>query len=60
VIDYFALGLTHALIVIALLRIFARTELDREEAPVDPPAEPTRPAPREARRRRRRKGGGDA
>ena len=31
-IDYFALALAHALLVIALLRILARGELDREEA----------------------------
>ncbi|MFI8665402.1 hypothetical protein ACIGGE_03090 [Qipengyuania sp. NPDC077410] len=30
-IDYFALALAHALLVIALLRILARRELDREE-----------------------------
>ena len=30
-IDYFALALAHALLVIALLRILARGELDREE-----------------------------
>ncbi|MBX7501415.1 hypothetical protein K3181_08175 [Qipengyuania sp. YG27] len=59
-IDYFALGLTHVLIVIALLRIFARAQLDREDELVDPPAEPARVTPREARRQRRRKGGGDA
>jgi hypothetical protein len=60
VIDYLALGLTHVLIVIALLRIFARGELDREEVLADPPVEPARPTPRAARRRRRRKEGGDA
>ena len=30
-IDYLALALTHALIVIALLRILTRDELDRED-----------------------------
>ncbi|MBY8332516.1 hypothetical protein [Qipengyuania pacifica] len=39
-IDYFALALAHALLVIALLRILARGELDREEALGDVIAEP--------------------
>ena len=39
-IDYFALALAHALLVIALLRILARGELDREEALDNVIAEP--------------------
>ena len=62
-IDYLALGLTHALIVIALLRVIRRGELDREDPLADSPAEPARPTPRAARRRRRQreedKRGGD-
>lgn len=30
VIDYFALALTHALILLALIRVVGRAELDRE------------------------------
>ena len=61
-IDYLALGLTHLLIVIALLRVIGRGELDREDLLADPEAEPARPTPREARRRRRQRRGdtGDA
>ncbi|MEX0342279.1 MAG: hypothetical protein AB3N06_06815 [Erythrobacter sp.] len=52
-IDYFALALTHALIMIALLRVLMRDELDREDPLSDdvPGAEPQ--AGREARRNRR-------
>ena len=32
-IDYFALALTHALILIAILRVFMRDDLDREDSP---------------------------
>ncbi|MCH2497089.1 MAG: hypothetical protein MK104_08755 [Erythrobacter sp.] len=39
-IDYFALALAHALLVIALLRILARGELDREETLGDVNDEP--------------------
>ena len=51
-IDYFALALTHALILIAILRVFMRDDLDRE----DPPGaerEEAKPSRREARRARR-------
>lgn len=65
-IDYFALALTHALIVIALLRIVARPDLDREqwdftaeEPDPAPPAQTGREAKR-ARRQRRDGGAGDA
>ena len=37
-IDYLALALTHALIVIALLRILTRDELDREDPLASDPA----------------------
>lgn len=59
-IDYFALALTHALIVIALLRILMRDELDREDPLADVSSEPDEPTRREARRRRRGKGADDA
>ncbi|MBX7481800.1 hypothetical protein [Qipengyuania qiaonensis] len=60
-IDYFALALTHALIVLALVRIVARDELDRENPLVDNIAEPDQPAKREgARPKNRRKGAGNA
>lgn len=40
-IDYFALALTHVLIVIALLRILVRPDLDREDlVTADEVAEP--------------------
>ncbi|WP_209348931.1 hypothetical protein [Pontixanthobacter sp. CEM42] len=39
-IDYFALALTHGLILIALIRIAGRPELDRE-----PSADPKRARP---------------
>lgn len=60
-IDYFALALTHALIVIALLRILMRAELDREVPLAEEPDTAPAPPQRGARRsRRRRKGQGDA
>jgi len=49
VIDYFALALTHALILIAILRVFMRDDLDRE----DSPGAEAKPNRREARRTRR-------
>lgn len=58
-IDYFALALTHALIMIALLRILMRDALDREDPLADdaaegaPPAAPTGRAARRARRQRK-------
>jgi hypothetical protein len=59
VIDYFALALTHALIMIALFRILVRDELDREDPLSDHAADA--PSRREARRARRsRKEPGDA
>lgn len=46
-IDYFALALTHGLLLLGAWRMLGRVDLDREE-PVDPaaapPAEPARPA----------------
>lgn len=48
-IDYFALALTHALILIAILRVFMRDDLDRE----DSPGAEAKPNRREARRTRR-------
>lgn len=45
-IDYFALALTHGLLLLGAWRMLGREDLDREE-PVDPatalPAEPARP-----------------
>lgn len=44
-IDYFALGLAHVLIVIALIRMLGRDDLDRDAAPLDeaaPGPEPRR------------------
>ena len=60
-IDYLALGLTHALIALALLRILMRDELDRED-PLEDVVQPEKqPRKREQRRARRtRKGGSDA
>ena len=51
-IDYFALALTHALILIAILRVFMRDDLDREDPPCAEPEE-AKPSRREARRARR-------
>jgi len=56
-IDYFALALTHALIVIALLRIAGRAELDREEfeaAADSPPETPADTVPIRRTRGKRR------
>ena len=54
-IDYFALALTHALILIAILRVFMRDDLDRE----DPPgAEPEVAKPNQREERRARRSGG--
>jgi hypothetical protein len=36
-IDYFALGLTHALLAVAAWRLLLRADLDRDDAPADPP-----------------------
>lgn len=60
-IDYLALGLTHALIALALLRILMRDELDREDPLEDAVLPEKRLNRREQRRARRtRKGGSDA
>jgi hypothetical protein len=60
-IDYLALALTHALIVLALMRILRRDELDRENPQAEPLVEPDQPALRGgSRARRRRKGADDA
>ncbi|MFW2445864.1 MAG: hypothetical protein ACN4E6_00935 [Qipengyuania pacifica] len=60
-IDYFALALAHALLVIALLRILARGELDREETLGDvidePQAQSKQKRPGGTRQRKKR---GDA
>jgi len=47
VIDYFALALSHFLIVVALVRLLGRDALDVEDAPqIDgPPPPPPAPAP---------------
>jgi len=56
VIDYLALALTHALIVIALLRILTRDELDREDPLAsDPAVNAAAPAARAKQRRARRR-----
>jgi len=52
-IDYIALALTHGLIVLAALRLFARADLDRDPAleeaePVAPIAEPAKRGMRRA------------
>lgn len=52
-IDYFALALTHALILIALVRVMMRPELDREDLLADEEPVPVRPDRRAARRARR-------
>ena len=51
-IDYLALALTHALILIAILRVFMRDDPDREDPPGAEPEE-AKPSRREARRARR-------
>jgi len=56
VIDYLALGLTHALILIGILRVIARDELDREDPPGSESAG-DKPKGRAARRARRERGG---
>ena len=60
-IDYLALGLTHALLMLALLRIMVRPDLDSEDLLADEPETEAPPSPREQRRRRHaRKRGGNA
>lgn len=63
-IDYFALALTHALLVIALLRIAARPELDREDPDFSEiggtPSEPASHGARKIRRKRKAGEPGDA
>lgn len=55
-IDYLALALTHALIVIALLRILTRDELDREDPLAsDQAVTAAAPAARAKQRRTRRR-----
>ncbi len=51
-IDYLALALTHALILIAILRVFMRDDLDRGDPPGAEPEE-AKPSRCEARRARR-------
>ena len=56
-LDYLALALPHALLLIAILRVFMRDDLDRE----DPPgAEPEEAKPRRREARRARRAGGKA
>jgi hypothetical protein len=62
-IDYFALALTHALILIALLRILVRPELDREDFAGEVAEVRVKPDKRAAKRTRREgktRGTGDA
>ncbi|MDG5751788.1 hypothetical protein P8R33_11775 [Qipengyuania sp. XHP0211] len=62
-IDYIALGLTHALIMLALLRVLVRPDLDCEDPLADEPETVPAPPPssRDKRRARRTgKRGGDA
>lgn len=62
-IDYIALGLTHALIMLALLRVLVRPELDREDMMANEPdgdAEPETTPRARRRAQRRRNGGGHA
>lgn len=58
-IDYIALGLTHALIMLALLRVLVRPELDREDMLADEPDADAEPetTPRVRRRARRTRNG---
>jgi len=48
-IDYFAIALTHALIVMAALRLLTRADLDQDPAPGDP--DPVTPAAQPAAKR---------
>ena len=62
-IDYIALGLTHALIMLALLRVLVRPDLDREDPLADEPETVPAPPPSSRDKRRARltgKRGGDA
>ena len=66
-IDYFSLALTHGLIILALVRLLTRADLDREEPMAAEPAVPPEDADhaptggaaqrRRARRARRRNTG---
>ncbi len=53
-IDYIALGLTHALIMLALLHVLVRPDLDHEDPLADEPetVPPPPPSPRDKRRAR--------
>ena len=62
-IDYIALGLTHALIMLALLRVLVRPDLDREDPLADESETVPAPPPSSRDKRRARltgKRGGDA
>ncbi|QZD86905.1 hypothetical protein [Qipengyuania psychrotolerans] len=61
-IDYFALALTHALIVIALIRLLSRPELDSEDllAREEEEVAEAEMSPREKRRARARAEARDA
>ncbi len=60
-IDYLALGLTHVLLMLALLRIMVRPDLDSEDLLAEEPETVAPPTPREKRRQRHaRKRGGNA
>ena len=54
-IDYFALALTHALILIAVLRVLMRDELDREDPPGSE-CKQDKPLKRKTRRLSRKQG----
>jgi hypothetical protein len=53
-IDFFAIGLTHALMLLVALRLLTRADLDRDpapdEAPTVAPDAPSAPKRREMRR----------
>ena len=54
-IDYFALAMTHALILIAVLRVLMRDELDREDPPGSERKQ-DKPLTRKSRRMSRKQG----
>ncbi|MDP4573940.1 hypothetical protein Q9K02_02150 [Qipengyuania sp. G39] len=56
-IDYIALGLTHALIMLALLRVLVRPDLDREDPLADEPETIPAPPPSPRDKRRARQAG---
>ena len=54
-IDFFAIGLTHALIALAALRLLTRPDLDRDPAPGEPDPAPEVKAPTGPKRREMRR-----